>query len=329
MAISLTFSFVVYNLATNELANGLNQQTQQWYSRFPAFDDDPFFSHHPTLNTGTHAIFMRLLYFNLVVLVGAGLASYALARMTLYPIEEAHARQKRFTADVSHELRTPLTALRMESEVALMDRSSSKESLRDTLKSNVEESQKLESLINNLLRISRLDAGQVDKQFEKLTADQIVGEAIEHVVNSAVAKQITFENHVGKQSVFGDKTSLIQVLVILLDNSIKYSHEKQQVFLDSRKDGSTTVLSVRDEGVGIDQSALKHVFDRFYRSDKARTGSQGVNGYGLGLSIAKNLAELNHATIDLSSRLGKGTTAFIRVPSHPIKSGYLTTDPKH
>lgn len=314
MAISLAFSLVVYHLATNELAWGLNHQTQRWYSAFPGFDDDPFFSQNTELSTGRHEIFLQLVYFNLVVLVGAGIASYALARLTLSPIEEAHTRQKRFTADVSHELRTPLTALRMESEVALMDKNASKEALRNSLRSNIEESQKLEALINNLLRLTKLEAGQIDRHFTDIGTKKLSEEAIAHVRSSAEAKHIELKNSINDVTMRGDHDSLVQLLVILLDNAIKYSPEGSTISLISSRRQGFTSLIIRDEGTGIEPEALKHVFERFYRADKARTSSS-TSGFGLGLSIAKNIADLHHGSITLTSQVGKGTTATVSLPA--------------
>jgi signal transduction histidine kinase len=315
MAISITFSFVVFRLASSELAHGFNMQTQQWYNKFPAFDADPFFSQHSELNTSRHEIFLHLVNFNIIVLAGAGVASYLLARITLQPIEEAHARQKRFTSDVSHELRTPLTALRMESEVALMDGNASKQNLRDTLTSNIEESQKLETLINNLLKLSNLEAGQASKQFDVLKTKPLVDEAIAHVALAAKAKSIDIKSQVKDLPIYGDQGSLVQLLVILLDNAIKYSSENGKINIDSHKDGDYSVITVKDEGSGIDPESLKHVFERFYRADKARGNKSGPKGFGLGLSIAKNIADIHHANISLKSRIDKGTTATLELPS--------------
>lgn len=316
MAISLAFSGVVYRLATDELARGLNQQTQRWYNAFPGFDDDPFFAQHVELDKGRHDIFWRLVYFNLFVLVGAGIVSYLLARRTLSPIEAAHARQKRFTADVSHELRTPLTALRMESEVALMDKQASKQALRTTLHSNIEESQKLEALINNLLRLTQLEAGQLEQQFTIVHLRTITEEAMAHVAPSAEAKSITIKSAVKNVSLYGDHSSLVQLLVILLDNAIKYSPAGSTVHIRSRTDNQAISVTIKDEGSGIDPAALKHVFERFYRADKARSSST-TGGFGLGLSIAKNIADLHHGTIILTSKGRKGTTATVSLPKAP------------
>src|SRR5690349_10918291 len=106
MAISLTFSGVLYQVATDELARGLHSETERIFLQFPVFDNSPMLRTGPDYDRGTHRILLRLVGFNIIVLFTAGFASYWLARRTLEPIEEAHEQQKRFTADVSHELRT-------------------------------------------------------------------------------------------------------------------------------------------------------------------------------------------------------------------------------
>lgn len=162
MAISLAFSVVLYHVTTNELSHGLRRETQRIYSEFPNLN--------PALpiadgeyDISAHNIWVRLVGFNIIVFVGSGFASYLLAKRTLGPIELAHEQQKRFTADVSHELRTPLTAIRMESEVALLNKKSSADKLRETLESNLEETSKLEALINNLLKIATSNRASYSK----------------------------------------------------------------------------------------------------------------------------------------------------------------------
>src|SRR5665213_2436774 len=173
--ISVGFSIVLYHVATAELARGLHFQTQQIFNKFPIFDDSPLLRSGPDLSDGAHRILLRLIGFNIIVFVGAGFASYWLARRTLRPIEEAHEQQKRFTADVSHELRTPLTAIKMESEVALLNKQGSGAELRQVLQSNLEEVAKLETLINNLLRLTRLEASELQQNFTALQASDIAG----------------------------------------------------------------------------------------------------------------------------------------------------------
>jgi signal transduction histidine kinase len=314
MVISVSFSFVLYRVASGELTVGLEHQSARISSQFPVFENDPIL--HPTtdIDDGEHSLLARLIVFNVVVLFASGFASYWLARRTLQPIEEAHEQQKRFTADVSHELRTPLTALRMESEVALMNNQTTKDELRGTIESNLEEAGKLEALINNLLRLTRLEADEMKQNFVLQSAESLITTAIEQLQAAATAQDITVTNTKSTLPVFGDTDSIIQLLVILLDNAIKYSPRGSGVEISCRSEDKHTLIVIRDHGKGIEQSALEHVFDRFYRADSSRVKTSKTDGYGLGLSIAKMIADVHDGTITLSSKVGHGTTATVALP---------------
>lgn len=316
MVISLGFSMAVYHFATNELSYGLNNQTQRIFRQFPVFTNNPYLRVRDNdVSLGAHHIFLQLAYFNLLVLVGAGLISYWLARMTLEPIEAAHNRQKRFTADASHELRTPLTSLKMNSEVALLDKAANKAELQAALKSNLEDAERMERLINNLLRLTRLEDDSLAASFADVPTQALIESALSQVATAAKAKNITIDTTANDQIVHGDQDSLVQLLVILLDNAIKYSPAKSTVSITSSHEDRAYVLHIADQGQGIAPDALPHVFDRFYRQDNARTISEEQDGYGLGLSIAKLIADRNHAMVTLTSKPGKGTTATVTLPT--------------
>lgn len=316
MAISLVFSVVLYDVATGELDRGLHNESQRISSQFPVFQDDPLLRPGADYNSGAHRILQRLAGFNIIVLASAGWASYWLARRTLRPIEEAHEQQKRFTADVSHELRTPLTALKMEAEVALMNDKNGKKELRETLASNLEEANKLETLINNLLRLTRLEAGELEQQFQPASSQTIAHAALEQVRKSAASHKVALEEDVKTGKSLGDEASLVQLLVILLDNAIKYSPPGSSVQLSSRATPDQLLFEVRDQGPGIEKAALEHVFDRFYRGNNTSRNKTETDGFGLGLSIAKMIADLHSGTITISSRVGHGTTAIVNLPRY-------------
>lgn len=315
MVISLGFSIAVYRFATNELTYGLNNQTERIYQQFPVFYNNPYLRvRDHDLDRGAHHIFLRLVYFNILVLAGAGFASYLLARRTLEPIEAAHNRQKRFTADVSHELRTPLTSLKMSSEVALMDKDASKAELQGALRSNLEDAGRMELLINNLLRLTKLDSDELTADFTDVSSAQLITMAIDTVQALAKDKKISIQNDATYTLVRGDQDSLTQLIVILLDNAIKYSPAKSTVTIDSTVKEGQYRLAVKDDGPGISPEALPHVFDRFYREDMARTIKGDGESFGLGLSIAKMIADRNKSAVTITSRPQKGTTALVTLP---------------
>jgi two-component system sensor histidine kinase CiaH len=315
MAISLLFSIVLYHVTTNDLFHGLHSESQRFYNQFPVFQNDPNVNMKPNsyYNNSTHNILLHLIGFNFIVLVAAGFCSYLLARRTLEPIEAAHNQQRRFTSDVSHELRTPLTAIKMESEVALLSDKAPVEELRNVLESNLEEVAKLEVLINNLLKLSRLEADELQQNFQNISSQDIVNLAIEKVSKTAALHSIKIGSSGKPIEISGDKETLAQLLTILLDNAIKYSPNTNKINIATSFNTDSVTWQIKDEGVGIDADALQHVFDRFYRADSSRTKVQ-AEGYGLGLSIAKMIADVHNGDITLKSMPGKGTTAIVSVP---------------
>jgi signal transduction histidine kinase len=318
MFISLLFSFALFSVTTNELNRGLHSESQSLYNQFPVFQNDPHvnFKPKPYFDTSEHRILLRLIGFNVIVLFAAGFSSYWLAKRTLEPIEAAHHQQKRFTSDVSHELRTPLTAIKMESEVALLNDQAPAKELRATLESNLEEVGKLEVLINNLLRLSRLEADELQQNFQKTNTEIVIAEAIDKVKKAADSHSIEIDTKGTSEEFFGDKESITQLISILIDNSIKYSPNGSRILVSNIKSKDSVTIKVKDEGVGIDPLALQHVFDRFYRADNSRTKTIDAQGFGLGLSIAKMIADVHKANITLTSKVGQGTTATIIIPKN-------------
>jgi signal transduction histidine kinase len=316
MAISILFSVILYRVACTQLSHELMFQSARIYNQFPVFQDDHILHPGADITSGEHSILFRIIIFNAFVVIAAGFGSYALARRTLVPIEEAHEQQKRFTADVSHELRTPLTALKMESEVALMNPKATAAEFRQTLLSNIEEANKLDALINNLLRLTRLEADELRQQFVAIRDSRLIEEAIAAVQKVADQRNITLHYKNTDVEILGDEESLVQLLVTLLDNAIKYSTSGSSVMVSAEQHDKTATIKIRDKGIGIEPEALKHIFDRFYRADNSRNKS-ATTGFGLGLSIAKMIADVHKGTIVITSRAHQGTTASITLPLAP------------
>jgi two-component system sensor histidine kinase CiaH len=320
MIISFGFSAILYHGASNELSHQLGQEYKRWGFAMRYFDQNPSTPQPAPPNPGTEIkngqqhLLIELVYFNFLVLVAAGGASYILARQTLGPIEAAHEQQKRFTADVSHELRTPLTALKMESEVALLDKDASKIQLRHILGSNLEEANKLETLINNLLRLSQLENAEAGESFLPTSLNDSAQTAVDQLKLIAKKRDISLESKLQPVKVVGDSMILTQLATILIDNALKYSLPKTTVSVATKRSGNNAQLIVTDQGIGIEAAALPHIFDRFYRADKAR-GKTDSQGYGLGLSLAKMIADLHHGSINITSQPGKGTTVTVNIPA--------------
>lgn len=313
MAISISFSVVLYNLAFRELQTGFQNQYVRWLTEYRPYGlrqpGDPA----TELAARANHIYAQLVYFNILVFIATSIASYYLARRTLRPIERAHEQQKRFTADVSHELRTPLTALKMDTEVTLLDKKASTAQLRETLAGNLDEVKRMESLVNNLLQLATLEANQLRMDFSRISMKEIVVNAIQVVEKYATKKHVTLDSTLKEGMVIGNKESLMQLVVILLENAIKYSPEHSVVHITTSSRSSTVTLLIEDKGSGIPAEALPHVFDRFYRADQARSAQ--AHGFGLGLSLAKLIADLHNSEIILTSSEEKGTRAIVRLPA--------------
>jgi heavy metal sensor kinase len=227
-------------------------------------------------------------------------------------LEEAFQHISRFSADVSHELRTPLTILRGELETAVQYERVAPE-LLDLIGSALEETERLRTIVEQLLAISRLDAGDVHMQMTPLNLGQLATSTAEQMRLLAEEKSITFRFDLGAGvEVVGDPSRLQQLVVNLLDNAIRYTSEGGGISVSTTRQGHRAILTVADSGAGIPPEALPHVFERFYRADKARTRYSG--GSGLGLSIVKAICTAHHGEIEISSTEGVGTSVTVLLP---------------
>lgn len=234
-----------------------------------------------------------LLIINMLALGIGGLLSYWFAGRALKPLQEAHEAQARFTADASHELRTPLANMRLENEVFLRQKHFNEEEAREQIKSNLEEVQRLERLSNNLLALHQY--GQTALVRSPVSIKPIVDDALSLVHAAADAKKVAIAADIQSATILGHHESLVQLMDILLDNALKYGVQGKEVQVTGKKQGGQYVLTIRDKGPGIAAKDLPRIFDRLYRGDKARSGQ--VGGYGLGLALAKEIAQANHANI--------------------------------
>ncbi|MFH1171285.1 MAG: HAMP domain-containing sensor histidine kinase [bacterium] len=318
MCISFFFSIVLYETSTNQVRQGLRRQAVLFRDRrFPfPLPYDPV--NEELLAAQLQEIQERmrtiLAIINGTILALAGSVSYLLAKRTLRPIEESLDAQRRFTADASHELRTPLTAMRTEIEVALRATESHPEEYQRVMKSALEEIQRLERLSHALLRLAQYEEQRKPLPVGLVVASAIIEDACRRISPHATAKHIAIQQKGADGNVLGEKESLAELLVILLDNAVKYSPEKTTIEISSSpSDAHRVALTIRDQGIGMKESDLEHIFDRFYRADSSRS-KEHVDGHGLGLSIAKQIVEQHHGTIDVQSILGKGTTVTIILP---------------
>jgi len=250
---------------------------------------------------------------NGIILLIAGGLGYFLAGKTLQPIKTMLDEQNRFIGDASHELRTPLTALKTTTEVALRNKNLSLADTKKILAENVTEINQLQTLSDNLLQLTQYQNNGSSTHFKYFSLADIVQLAIKRTTPLADKKRIKIRNQTSNPQLFGNPISLTDALVIFLDNAIKYSPNLSVVTISSARQKDELFLSIKDQGIGIDQKDLPHIFDRFYRADSARAKAN-FGGYGLGLSIAKAVIDLHRGAISVTSKKNKGTTFTIKLP---------------
>lgn len=256
---------------------------------------------------------INLLMINGVILGVSALAGYFLAGKTLRPIENALEEQKRFVADASHEFRTPLTALKTSIEVALRDKKMTLVQAKDLVKDNLEEVDSLQSLSNELLSLARYQSNGKSLAFSKVDIAGIAEKACRKISLLAKEKEIELKTDVKNQILWANEESLKEMLLIFLDNAVKYTPKGGRVTVVTKADKKWLEIKVKDTGIGIAKEDLPYIFDRFYRTDQSRS-KEKVSGFGLGLSLAKRIIEIHKGSVDVASVLDKGTTFTIKLP---------------
>jgi heavy metal sensor kinase len=237
--------------------------------------------------------------------------SIALNRMVAR-LDEAFTHVQRFSADASHELRTPLTVLRCELE-SIANEPRLDEDLREMVGSALEETDRLVKIVESLLAISRLDAGEARIERARVDLGELATTTTEQLRLLAEDKRITLRSEAaGGVEIDGDRARLKQVVVNLLDNAIKYTEEGGSVEVKVSARGERALLEVADNGPGIPAEAVPHLFERFYRVDKARSRQMG--GSGLGLSIVKSISAAHGGRVEVESAEGGGSRFRVDLP---------------
>ena len=184
---------------------------------------------------------------------------------------------------------------------------------KELLKSNLTEIDKMKYFSDNLLALSRYEASGRDLSMEDVDLAEAVRQAIERNAPQAREKKISIKEDLSAVTVKGNPQSLVELISILINNAIKYSPEGKEVRVSVRIKGKKAVIEVRDQGIGISEKEIPHIFDRFYRADSSRNKTI-VDGYGLGLSIAKSIVDAHKGEIKVESEVGKGSRFIVVLP---------------
>jgi signal transduction histidine kinase len=230
--------------------------------------------------------------------------SEALNRM-IERLDESFQLANRFAGDASHELRTPLTILQGELEVFVNDRRYPDEAI-EVAGNMLEEVGRLSRIVEGLLLVSRLDAGEAQMKLERVDLGKMVRSVAEQMQPLCEVKMLDLKYQFNEEIVVvGDEIRLRQVVVNLLDNAIKYTPEGGSILLRVGADRPTAFLEIVDTGMGISRAALPQVFERFFRSEEARASRR--SGTGLGLAIVKSIIEAHRGTVHVESNESQGT----------------------
>lgn len=235
---------------------------------------------------------------------------YFIAGKSIKPIKEAYETKQVFLANVSHELRTPLSVIMLSTNTLEVEIDPKELFIQEVVIDIKDEAKKMNDLIENLLLLSRSDTNKMLTSIEKVNLTELVEKEIDGFRPLVEQKKVQIVQELHKDVfIEGDKKLLVSVISILLDNAIKYSYEKGQISIKLHKEKARTKqlvhLSIKDNGIGIPEGEIKKIFDRFYRVENSRSKKTG--GYGLGLSIAKEIMELHHGHIQVESVVDQGS----------------------
>ena len=229
---------------------------------------------------------------------------------TFARLDAAFTQQARFTADAAHELRTPVTVMLTHAQNGLASECLNEEH-REAFEASQRAAQRMRRLIESLLELARLDAGQEPLRREECDLSKIAADGIELIRPLATTRRIQIHTDLPATVCHGDAGRIAQVVTNLLGNAIDYNHDGGEVRVTTKRNNGTATLTVSNTGPGIPAEDLPHIFGRFHRADKTRTAGHS----GLGLAISKAIAQAHGGSIDAASEPGRGATFAVRLPA--------------
>ena len=290
MTTSVVFSSVFFIISLNELSK--------------QFSDDG------SLELGTTLIILN------IVTLAIGIAlSYWFTQRVLRPIEKMLEKQDQYIADASHGIRTPLASTLISNEIALKNSGLTLVQARAIIQGNIKDMQDLRLLSDELLQESENQSNMFNLTI--VDTRKVVQEAVQRLTVIADDKKTFIKDNTSSIKVSANADVLRKVLVILIENAIKYSPAHSTITLTNHQSQSTVDILVTDQGIGIDAVDLDDIFNRFYRTDYSRSQAAG---YGVGLSIAKKLLEKIDGKLSAKSILGSGSQFIIKLPANTSDS---------
>ena len=317
MVISFSFSALIYQISSMEIIHFAESQRNRIERNIniscPNLPPPRISVDDELVVESQHRLLVNLGIINGFILLISGSLSYFLAGRTLLPIQKMTEEQKQFISDASHELRTPITALKAMLEVSLRDPNLNLIESKKVLTDAIYSTNQLKTLSDSLLELNHFNNKSI-LNLKPTLIKNLMSESIKKIKPKADKKQITIKFSPIKGKINVDTQKIEELFLIILDNAIKYSPKESQIKFIATKTKRNIIFKIIDQGIGVSSKDLPHIFDRFYRADNART-KNGTSGYGLGLSIAKKIAESHGGKLDVSSKINNGTTFSIYLPN--------------
>ncbi|MBT2668458.1 HAMP domain-containing histidine kinase [Bacillus sp. ISL-4] len=250
-----------------------------------------------------------------LVAVGAG---YLLAGRALIPVKKSWDQQQQFVSDASHEIRTPLAVIQSRADLLFQSPNATIEEKAVDISIISKEVRRLNKLVNGLLTLTRTDSNQMEVKKSNFFLDDLLLDIVEQYTDIASFQEKSINSHAPEQVVFhGDKERIHQLLVILVDNAMKFTEEGGEISLSCIKNASSIILTVEDNGKGIPQEDLPLIFNRFYQVEQSRSANEGS---GLGLSIAQWIVNTHQGNIKVTSEQNERTRFEITFPRSQRKN---------
>lgn len=257
----------------------------------------------------------------LILVIGCSIGSlcaigigFFLAGRALVPIQNSWEKQQQFVSDASHELRTPLAVIQSKTDVLFQSPSATIEEKAMDISTISKECRRLSKLVSNLLLLARSDSNQIEVDKKTFEMDKLLEEIVDPYKELASYQEkemiLKVENDI---SFMGDRERIHQMMVILLDNAMKYTNEGGHIQIDCTQTNNSIRIRVKDDGIGVKDEDIPKLFDRFYQGDKSRSASEGA---GLGLSIANWIVEKHYGKISVESKWGDGTCFEVILPKN-------------
>ncbi len=257
----------------------------------------------------------------LILVIGCSIGSlcaigigFFLAGRALVPIQNSWEKQQQFVSDASHELRTPLAVIQSKTDILFQSPSATIEEKAMDISTISKECRRLSKLVSNLLLLARSDSNQIEMDKKTFEMDKLLEEIVDPYKEIASYQEkemiLKVEHDI---SFMGDRERIHQMMVILLDNAMKYTNKGGHIQIECTQTNSSIRIRVKDDGIGVKDEDIPKLFDRFYQGDKARSASEGA---GLGLSIANWIVEKHYGKISVESKWGESTCFDVIFPKN-------------